>query len=658
MKIFYVRICSIILLLTLLGNAEGVRAANYFKVDTSYVCGASRSHVYLDKEIGIDNLDVNQGHWLHIHSDMLSSINADLSVLTSNPGMIIDTVSNAFGLTGRPYGAYDLVFVATQDQQCGVLKDSMAYLRLNILPPAEHFYIGELCVSDNGGKILLNDVLAKLMPTFKANRDDITWTRYRKNDAGDLETNNVGLNTSTGEFDMNNSRGTTVTINFTLTRNFPQDTVNTCSDGSITFDVSSEEIAKRGTVESTPFCIEALPDTISLSELMGLGFPYTTGWTNITAGVSVYDQDKFALKQEVRNYITNNGIRPTEFRFKLDRQDLGSSCITVAGYDTLVIKFVDSNFRLQAEFNLADYCQYEDPYIDLYDIMGLALPSNAGTWYSGYGHSLPPMTQDVNSKFFNDGRIVTIGLAPGEYTFTYVIDESIDTTLSCAIGADTVRIKFMFNEDRGIKGTSIEVCEDAASNINLYNILLNYNYNTHKTDGYWHELNGDGTVKRPVTNSEAVSLDLSTQANNTYIYRFTDTTSNFCGNNEAKVYVSKKKNITINSNTTSMCYLFNTADTFNVVAFSGLAGICGTWSWSGITAANVIESDGSVATSGTTTSADGLFFLAHNEYQTGSASPQKEYMFKFTVGTCSGCGLKSGDEFEFKVIITDTYPIP
>ncbi|MFV0483200.1 MAG: hypothetical protein ACK5MG_03780 [Bacteroidales bacterium] len=642
MKIFYVRICSLILLLVLVGTATEVCAAGYFRDTVSYVCGASRSHVYLDKEVGIDNLDVNQGYWLLIHSDQYATVNPDdLSSITQP--MVIDTVSNAFGLVGRPYGAYDLIFVSTQNQQCGINVDGMAHLRLNILPPSEHFYIGQVCVSN--GTIILNNVLEELMPSFEEGRDEIVWTHYKLNDANDLVEANDGLNTSTGELSLDKYLGTEVTINFSLTRQIDGHTINNCSDGSITLEVV-DSVEPQGTINSVPFCIESLPDTVSLNQLLGMGFPSssTDAWSS-SDGVSIVGS-KVPLKSAVKKYITDNSARPTQFEFKLTRTIDASKCIT-QGEETLIIKFVDSDFRMPSDIPLSDVCQYADPYINLYEKMGLALPSNAGTW---------KVEPAIDPAFFSDGRLVTIGLQEGEYKFTYIIDETIDTTLACAIGIDTVRLNFKFNEDNGLKGTSIQVCEDNADNINLYSLLMNRNYTTHLDDGYWAEVNNKDVVLEKLTSAQASNVDLSGKPNNTYMYRFTDTTESFCGDSVALVYVTKTRNVAVSSRTISMCHLFNTADTFSLTAFAGLAGVCGTWSWEDVDGAgSVIKADGTPATNGSAQNADGLFFLANDEYSTNPPAGEeyKQYKFTFKVGPdCDGCGLKKDQEIPFYVNIT------
>lgn len=630
----------------LMGTAKRVSATGYFKDAVSYVCGASRSHVYLDKEIGIENLDVNNGYWLLIHSDQFSRVNPD-DKTSITEDMILEKVSNAFGLVGRPYGAYELVFVSTQDQQCGIKVDGMAHLKLNILPPAEHLYIGEICASS--GAIILNDILEELMPSFNKTRDEIAWTRYRLDNNNKLVTDNSGLNVSTGELELSRYLGAVVTVNFSVIRKFNGIEIQNCSEGSITFEVVESIGGREDVVNTVPFCIESLPDVVSLNELVGLGFPSSGkgAWSN-SAGITIIDGNKVALKQEVKKYITNNGSRPSSFEFILDRSKLGGTC-NLTGTERLIINFVNSNFKMESEVNLSDACQFANPYINLYEGMGLALPSNAGTW------TVEPA---IAPEFFSDGRVVTIGMQEGDYTFTYVIDETVDDALACAVGISTVKVNFKFNEDDGLKGTSIQVCQDRAKNINLYNLLINKNYNTRPDDGYWELKEGKNASLRwtRLTSAQALNVDLSGKPNTAFTYRFTDNTENFCGDNQATVYITKKRNLIVNSQTTAMCYLFNTADTFNLVAFSGLSGICGTWSWSGINAANVVNANNTSATSGSATSAAGLFFLAHNEYITNPPSgvAYKKYKFTFTVGSgCGGCGLQDGESVDFYVIITD-----
>lgn len=519
------------------------------------VCDDNVLPVKLEDVVGL-GLSAGGGQWNEVNP-------ADDSIIQAG-------VSNIFVGIDRLPGTYKFIFIPSNNP-C-LENDDRAVATIEVLEtPNAINHFAELCA----GETVTLDLSNLVSATLKANHT-IT---YYDGSGSLLASSSVSL-TNEGEFSYlyKIDNAGLCTDNAKIVVNV----IGSGVPGSITFN------------DRLAFCASTVPASLNLNQELGL-----TGkggdWTAASGAPAVNGGIVNLLGISVGNY---------EYTYKWN--DCSgvemSKLFTLSITDELSANFVDAS---------RDICKtiYGNGTVDLMQVLGISLPSQAGVWSE---------VSSVSPVDVADGVFEVADSRAGKYVYKYSVGNAVDL---CGIQSQSATVTLNVYDGGQVLDGLITLCKaslTAGDLIDLGEYMVSL-----PNGGTWYAPDGS-TVSGTTIDVGSLALGI-----NSYRYEFD---AGPCGNGDARLYVVVTDDLSpsFKDKAISYCLTDDGADHIDLDQVLGIAGLEGSWS-----------NDDSA-----------INFNASTNVFDGRAEGKGTYTFTFTASE-SACGVNAGDKVTITVKITD-----
>ncbi|MFV0506180.1 MAG: hypothetical protein ACK5L5_05650 [Bacteroidales bacterium] len=635
---------------------------NLFKDVTVNRCETDYTPIDLGTESGL-GLSLNGGFWVRIVPGSLNTtpVTGEVGcVPIEKYAIVIEELQNSqldetniYNLGQSSLGTCEFIYVATQNQGCGINADDMVRVTLKINPDPKNIS-SDACPDED---VDLYSIIQPYYQGFPVNSSTVVDFAIVGNNTDEH------LDPINGIYNTGGRNGQSVEIQFTVLR-----PGLSCNINSLVLNIADRDgLDPLDAKKQLNICKFGIGDPLDLYTISGIDsalYSPSGQWKQLSGEVM------FASH---RNDTPSGVIDTTGANFADTYWKSGEYVFQFSGYNTNPCDNIQETKTATLTLNVTDdLLPFVVDTIDkvecgntqiiaLDDYLPVTLPAAAGAWLDSvyyFDGKVLVGYKDINSALGADIKKDNLFYASlpevrsGTYYFKYRVS-SVNTKL-CGLANTEFVVAIDLLLPSNLISQSLEICNQSlGQKLNLFSLL---NEPVEEQDGVW-SISG-----KELSASEAASFipsDYNFRGNQTYVLDYSNDAKT-CGTSVASLYITVKNTIVIGDEAVEIYFCYsNGADFINISNIAGFAGIKGHWTWTAQPSSNSIDSHNVVKSDGTPhtgAAVDGsVYFKGLDQYvlNNPSKSGQIDYIFTFKASNEESC-LTGTDEVLVKVVIGDT----